>query len=87
MVKSDRWVGSWAKRGGVMRDRWGNIKKVPVTYRNRAKGYVVTEQGTFLGIEPTKRHHYSRDETKVKRPKGWHGESLRHAIAAQKGKR
>lgn len=79
------WRGSLYRRGGNWRDRWNNVHRSKITYRQRHSGIVVNEKGGFLGMEEPLKHYYGRDE-KGKKLKGWHGESIRHSLAAKKGK-
>jgi len=85
MAKRKIWHGAYYKRGGTLKDKHGNVRREPTTFRKRKMGYIVTEKGTFIGIEPPRHHNYGQDPKKAKKPKGWHGESLRHSLARRKG--
>ena len=82
-LRSGQWVGSYVVRGGSLKDKHGNVKKSQITLRQRSSGIVVDKFGNFLGYEKPFKHHYSRDERRGKKPKGWHGESIRHQLAAK----
>lgn len=90
MAHKNIWHGAVYSRGGSLTSKWKTKRKIPVTYRDKNTGVILTEQGAILGIESTHKHGWGADYKKrkgLKKPKGWHGETLRHSIAAQKGKR
>ena len=77
------WKGSFYLRN-KRTDKWGNKYNTSSTYRNNHTGEVASSQGNFLGKEEVGKHTYGYDVKKAKKPKGWHGESLRHSIAARR---
>lgn len=86
MATKNRFIGSFYRRGGQIRDKWDNKRIEKTTYRQKKTGYVVDAQGKFIGIEKPHQHTYGEDVKKIKKPKGWHGDSIRHSVAARKGK-
>ena len=84
MVKRKNiWKGSYVQRGGVIHDKWGNIKKVPITYRQRGRGIIVTEKGAFIGVEKTLANYYGRDKKLHPIRKGFVSEAQRKAVMAK----
>lgn len=83
MAKRKIWRGSYYLRGGKTTDKHKNVYQKPITYRQKKTGIVVNPKARFITIEPPYKHHYGFDRPirKVKKPKGWHGESARHSLA------
>lgn len=67
-LKAGQWIGSYYVRNKTT-DKWKNRYKTPTTLRNTNSGYIITEKGTFVGVEIPKKHHYGQDPTKIKKPK------------------
>lgn len=86
MINKKRWRGSTYIRGGQTHDRWHNVKKEKITYRDTNNGAIYSEQGKLLGFEENYKHNYGLG-FKKKKPKGWHGQTVRHQLAAYKGKK
>ena len=80
MINKKRWRGSVYLRGGQIHDKWKNIKKERITYRDTNSSAVYSEQGKLLGFEENHKHNYGAD-IKKKKPKGWHGQSYLHSLA------
>ena len=81
ILKAGTWRGRFYLRNKQI-DKHGNKYKSTPTWRQTGSGIVVDKYGNFLGYEKPLHHKYGRDE-KGKKPKGWHGESVRHALARQ----
>ena len=77
------WKGNFYLRGGLTKDKWGNITKKPISYKQVGSGYVVDNRGTWLGKETVHKNNYGSDYVKIKKPKGWKGDSIRHHLAAK----
>ena len=80
-LKSGQWVRSYVVRGGTLKDKHNNITKKPITLRQRSTGIVIDKYGNFKGFEKPHHNLYGQDIHKGKKPKGWHGESIRHSLA------
>lgn len=79
-LKAGSFIGSFYLRQ-KMKDKHGNTYKSVPTYREVHQGIVVDKNGNFLGYEKPHQHKYGKDFRKAKRPKGWHGENIRHSLA------
>ena len=81
------WRGQYYQRGGAISDKWKNTKKVAATYRNRNSGLIITEKGTFIGIEKPLRNYYGKDKKLSPIRKGFVSERQRkHVMAKLKGR-
>ena len=59
------WRGSYYQRGGILKDKHGNITRSPITLRQTKTGYVANPTGSILGVEKPRIHLYGRDEKKL----------------------
>lgn len=74
------WRGSYYLRQKQF-DKHGNRYNTKPTLRQKSTGIVVDKFGNFKGFERPHKHVYGTDIHKGKKPKGWHGESVRHSFA------
>lgn len=79
------WHGSYYERGGILKDKHGNITRSPLTLRQTMTGHVTNPQGSTLGVEKSRDHHYGNDPKKVQLPRTRSRKELR-AIFAKKGR-
>lgn len=68
MKKRKVFFGSYYIRGGLIRDKHGNVYKKPVTYRQTRTGYVVNSKSNWEGQEQPRKHSYGYDPRKRRKP-------------------
>lgn len=64
--KPGKFIGSYYVRGGKTKDKHGNTKYTPLTFRNTHTGVVVSNQGRLLGVERARHNTYGSDPRKAK---------------------
>jgi len=78
---SGEFVGSsWYKRGGKLKDKWGNIKHTPISYRENHTGSVINSKGVYQGTEKNRQHTFGNDPRKVSGGRAFRSDAQRKAV-------
>lgn len=78
------WTGSYYQRGGILKDKHGNITRSPITLRQTMTGHVANLKGSTLGVEKPKDHHYGSDPKKTQLPRTRSNKELRAIFAKRR---
>lgn len=65
-LKPGTYIGSFYSRNGVKIDKYGNVTKSPINYRQTETGLILDANKKPIGFEEPHQHHYGSDPKKTK---------------------
>lgn len=84
--KPGQFNGSYYSRGGKLKDKYGNVKLVPLTLRSNHTGVILSQRGKYEGIETNRRHSYGSDPRRVQFPKRYQTAQQKAIMASLRGR-